>query len=298
MLVEQRAEFDAWRADPRNQAALDAMYELWEDLAVLKGAAPSAPPALAPASTGRRYLVPIIAAAASLLFAVVVGAGWLLTPRGTTLQTAAGEQKTQSMPDGSLIAVNVASALSYRIRDNERAVTLTEGEAAFSVTPDAERPFVVRAGDFEVRAVGTAFNVKQRDGMIEVSVSEGTVQICKATGARESEVLATLVAGQRLDFPAGFSEPSFASAPAQIQADQVSEWRMRIVSYENTPVRDVIEDFNRYFERKLFAEDAEILSRQVTIRLRVDDRERAIETLAGLLGVRVERSEKGEILRN
>lgn len=293
MLVEQRSEFDAWRSDPRNQAALDVMYELWDDLAVLKGAktAKAAPPA--PAK--RRYLAPALVAA-SLIVATIVATGWLLTPPGTTLQTAAGEQKTQSMPDGSLIAVNVASAVSYTVRDNERAVTLSDGEAAFFVTPDAKKPFVVRAGDFEVRAIGTTFNVRQRDGQIQVSVSEGKVEICRAGGHGAEAVLATLTAGQKLNFSAGFSEASFKAAPLSIPPDQVSEWRMRIVTYENAPVREVIEDFNRYFDRKLIAEDAEILSRQVTIRLRVDDRERALETLASLLDVRITRSEKGDLL--
>ena len=59
----------------------------------------------------------------------------------------------------------------------------------------------------------------------------------------------------------------------------------------------MIEDFNRYFERKLLSDDAKILSQQVTIRLRVDDRERALETLAGLLDVQIERTEKSDLLR-
>jgi transmembrane sensor len=228
----------------------------------------------------------------------IIAASWLLRPPETTLQTAAGEQKTQSMPDGSLIAVNVASAVSYTVRDNERAVTLSKGEAAFFVTPDAKKPFVVRAGDYEVRAVGTTFNVRQRDGHIQVSVSEGKVEVCRATGQGADAVLATLTAGQKLDFAAEFSEASFKAAPLPIPPDQVSEWRMRIVTYENAPVRDLIEDFNRYFDKKLMAEDDEILSRQVTIRLRVDDRERALETLASLLDVRIERTERGELLRD
>ena len=174
-------------------------------------------------------------------------------------------------------------------------MTLADGEAAFSVTPDATKPFVVRAGDFEVRAVGTTFNVRKRGGIIQVSVSEGKVEICR-TGGDSTAVLATLSAGQKLDFPAGFAVSSFDSAPLAIPPDQVSEWRMRIVTYENAPVRDVIEDFNRYFDRKLFAADSEILAQQVTIRLRVDDRERALETLAGLLDARVTRTEKGDRL--
>ena len=38
MLAEDRAAFDAWHSDPRNQAALNAMHELWGELAILKDA--------------------------------------------------------------------------------------------------------------------------------------------------------------------------------------------------------------------------------------------------------------------
>jgi len=294
MLVEQRAEFDAWRSDPRNQAALDVMYELWDDLAVLKGA--SAPEAAPKPVARQRFLAPLLALASAGIVAAVVGALLMQTPE-KTLQTVAGEQKTQSMPDGSLIAVNVATAVSYKVHEGERSVTLSEGEAAFSVAPDASAPFVVRAGDFEVRAVGTAFNIKQRDGVIQVSVSEGKVTICRADSQSGSDVLATLAAGQRLEFASAFSPDSFKAAPVSVPPEQVAEWRMRIVTYENAPVRAVIEDFNRYFDRKLLAEDPELLSRQVTIRLKVDDRERALALLAALLDARVDHTNTGDILR-
>lgn len=290
MLVEQRAEFDAWRADPRNQSALNAMYELWGDLAVLKAANPAAP---------KKVERPYAAIAAALLLVVVGGAlaaAQLMRPAGTTIQTVAGQQRTQSTPDGSVIAVNVASAVSYTINDAERSVRLGDGEASFSVKPDKSRPFVVRVGDYRVRAVGTAFNVKQRNGAIQVGVSEGKVDICRVGAGGELIPLVSLGAGQLLQFPAAYSAATFATVPAVVPAEQVSEWRMRIVTYEDVPVRDVVEDFNRYFAQKLEVKEPALLEKRVTIRLKVDNREQAIDTLAGLLDVRVVRTEKGEEL--
>lgn len=286
MLVEQRQEFDAWRADPRNQAALDAMRDLWDDLAVLKDSRPTEPK---PLPAPRR-----VAAVMSVLVAFcALGAGWIVLSGSPTIRTDVGQQQARSLPDGSLISVNVASNVSYAITSDRRDVTIGEGEAAFSVKPDPVRPFVVKAGDFEVRAVGTEFNVRQRDGMVEVAVREGQVDICRAGS---SSVLATLGAGELLRFPAAFEGDQFERTPTPIPAAQVAEWRMRVVTYEDALVRDVVADLNRYFEPKLKVQDDALQNRRVTVRLKVDERDSAVQTLASLLDAKVAKPETGGLL--
>jgi transmembrane sensor len=288
MLAEDRAAFDAWHADPRNQAALNAMHELWGELAILKDAK-SVRKAVRP----RR--VRTIAAAALLLASVgAAGIAWVALARDTTIHTAAGEQQTRSLPDGSVIAVNVASNVSYRLSEGRRLVRLDDGEAAFSVKSDPQRPFIVRTGGYDVRATGTAFNVRERNGSIEVSVSQGRVEICSAMDGNR---LAILGAGQFLRLPAAPLEGAKQSlTPTAIPAAQISEWRMRVVTYEDAPVREVVADFNRYFERKLRVDEAGLADQRVTVRLQVDDRDRAIETLANLLNVHVQTTARGETL--
>lgn len=289
MLVEQREAFDLWRADPRNQVALDRMHELWGELAVLKLRDPAPRKALA-------FRRRAIAAAAFLVVVIGGTVGWLALARDPIIETSAGEQKSQSLPDGSLVTVNVSSELSYAMRDDTRFVKMSDGEAAFAVKADPQKPFVVHAGDFEVRAVGTAFNVRRRDGLIEVAVSEGKVQICSGSGSDAGAILATLSAGQLMRFSDIRNSGQFSVVPTTVPTEQISEWRMRVVTYENATVREVIEDFNRYFENKRLIARGSLLERRVTIRLQVENRESAIETLAALLGANVARSSEGEVL--
>ena len=58
----------------------------------------------------------------------------------------------------------------------------------------------------------------------------------------------------------------------------------------------MVEDFNRYFEKKLLVEPPGIRNRRVTIRLQVEDRERAVAMLADLLGVEDRKTREGETL--
>ncbi len=288
MLAEQRAAYDIWRADPQNQAAMDAVHELWGELAVLKDLGPAALP------VRRRSGRVVAAAAAAAVILGALGTSWILMSGPGRIETAVGQQKVQSLPDGSLVALNVASRVSYVIGEDRRVVTIGNGEAAFTVKADRDRPFVVRAGDYEVRATGTAFNVRQRDGEIEVSVSEGGVEICAAVGPKAGDVLASVTSGSLLRFPAEWSSGAFASlALSPVSPAQVGEWRTHVVSYEDAPVREVVADLNRYFSRKLVVETPSLLDKQVTIRLQVEDRDRAIGTLASLLNVRI-RVEAGQ----
>jgi transmembrane sensor len=51
------------------------------------------------------------------------------------------------------------------------------GEAHFFVEKDPQRPFVVNAAGIDVRAVGTAFNVRIDPAAVEVLVTEGRVRV-------------------------------------------------------------------------------------------------------------------------
>ena len=64
-----------------------------------------------------------------------------------------------SLPDGSVVWLNIGSSLTYQTTFlNNRQVTL-DGEALFEVQKDTKHPFVVSAGDIRVKVLGTRFNV-------------------------------------------------------------------------------------------------------------------------------------------
>jgi transmembrane sensor len=293
MALDERARFDAWRADPLNQTALDRMHQLWGEAAAIK--ALDTPLRL---PRDRRFAIAAGIAAVLMLF-VLAGVGFMaLRPSeaAASIETAVGEQKTQSLPDGSLVAVNVASRLSYDMGGEQRLVSLEEGEAAFVVQSDPGRPFLVRAGDYAIRATGAAFNVRQRGGVVEIGVSDGSVAVAARRGAPAGRMLRVLRSGQALRLPASAATAAEAPAPSPIPVTQVAEWRMRVVTYEDVSVGEVIEDFNRFFVRPVRSADPELARRRVTIRLQVEDRERALDTLADLLGADIRPAQREDVL--
>ena len=72
-----------------------------------------------------------------------------------------GQRANITLPDGTRVWLNSHTELRYGTEygHKERLVEL-DGEAYFEVAKDKNRRFVVRAGDLEVEALGTSFDVK------------------------------------------------------------------------------------------------------------------------------------------
>lgn len=71
-----------------------------------------------------------------------------------------GQMKTVLLSDGTAVTLNSGSLLSYpeTFRGDTRNVYLT-GEATFEVAHDKNHPFIVSSQDFDVKVLGTVFNL-------------------------------------------------------------------------------------------------------------------------------------------
>ena len=85
-----------------------------------------------------------------------------------------------TLPDGSVVTLNKNSQLDYpsKFKGETRTISL-KGEAFFNVTPNKEKPFVIHVNDVTVRVVGTSFNIKSVNGVTEVIVETGVVQVIR-----------------------------------------------------------------------------------------------------------------------
>lgn len=100
-----------------------------------------------------------------------------------------GEKKTIWLPDSSKVILNAKSTL--RIDENfgvaGREVNLI-GEALFDVTHNEKMPFVVNMKHFDVKVLGTLFNVKayEEDKIQEASLIRGKVQVIVKNDEKKS----------------------------------------------------------------------------------------------------------------
>ena len=96
-----------------------------------------------------------------------------------TYSTISGKSKV-ILPDGTEVWLHNNTTLSYNndFGEKERRVSL-DGEAFFSVTKNADKPFIVNADQLNVKVYGTRFNVECFSGKenILVSLLEGSVAL-------------------------------------------------------------------------------------------------------------------------
>lgn len=118
--------------------------------------------------------------------------------RPPSFATLNGEKKLVTLPDGTKIHLNAASSLSIDpdFYKKNRIVYLS-GEALFDVTHDTHLPFIVRINNYDVKVLGTLFNVKAYEGerISETTLLRGSVQIIKNDGGT-----LTLVPNQKVIF--------------------------------------------------------------------------------------------------
>ena len=89
-----------------------------------------------------------------------------------TLIVPKGERQKVIFSDSSWVILNAQSTMKYPVafRGKERKVYV-EGEAYFEVTRDEEHPFIVSVKNFDVRVLGTSFNVMSYDDEFASSVT-------------------------------------------------------------------------------------------------------------------------------
>ena len=124
-----------------------------------------------------------ITAAAIIVAGLFFTINYFGAGRANSMKTYAavyGERKNIQLPDGSVVTLNAGS----NIRINEKYGIATrdvylEGEAFFEVKHDSSLPFIVHTPAMDVKALGTAFNVKAylNEKNTETSLISGLVEV-------------------------------------------------------------------------------------------------------------------------
>ncbi len=261
--ARERDEFTRWlAADPQHRQAFDAVAALWGELDAIKHRV--AKPEIMTAKTPllhRLWAVPALAMCCLML--------WLFTPLPIVLRadfhSGYGEIRDIRLSDGSVAHLNSNSALAVHIDDSRRQLTLLQGEVWFEVSPDSTRPFRVHAEHGTVTALGTAFNIRLRDGQAEVSVTEHSVavEVEQAQGRAQHAVVGE---GQQLvyDSKAGLGDIK------TIDSRTVTAWQRGKLVFQDRPLAEVIAELNRYHRGYLLISDSSIAQRRVNGVFRTD----------------------------
>lgn len=285
-----RAAFDAWYAENlRHQGAYLRAQAIWHTLdkaTIQQNLRPGQLPRHAPVSRRAVIAGGMVAAA---------GLAALLLPRrapDAVLTTTLGEFRKVPLPDKSVASLNSGSHVEVRMTSKLRRVVLVEGEAWFEVAKNPEKPFVVEAGDVRVRAVGTAFSVRRRDGGADVLVTEGVVEAWSEGGSADGP-RRRLSAGDEAFVPSDAAAIRVAAAPAEVERKLA--WREGNIVLDNETLDEAAAEFNRYNSQKITIADPAVGKLRFVGQYRIDQPAQFAQSVQAVTGATVS-IEDGSIL--
>lgn len=196
-----------------------------------------------------------LAAAGLLLIGTSIGSYLVLSrsgpdvattsPAAHTISTRPGEQMSLRLADGTVVLLAPASTLRLPLTYGQpaRAVEL-EGQAAFTVTHDSTRPFVVRAGGVVAHDLGTRFVVRAyaEDTLADVVVAEGVVAVTRGSSPSRAEDRLVLKRGER----ARATPDGRLALTRDVSLDLYYAWTEGRVVFRRTPLREVVIQLRRW----------------------------------------------------
>jgi ferric-dicitrate binding protein FerR (iron transport regulator) len=221
-----------------------------------------------------RVIPKLMRIAALLLIPIITGLAAHLYVKHSNIQsvefveyfTPNANIQTIDLPDGSSVIMNHGSIIVYpRNFTSQKREVFLNGEAKFTVNPDKKRPFIVKTNDMNIEALGTVFNV--------------------SSYAENSQTIATLVNG-KIKVDMKNSEKNFTLEPLQqIVFDRKTgkifnrqaklelelAWERGYLSFQNSSIEDIMQEIQRKYDVKIYANYKEIEGEKLTVKFTPDE---------------------------
>lgn len=201
-----------------------------------------------------------------------------------------------TLPDGSEIALNLNSTLTYpeKFSKQSRNVEL-EGEAFFQVEHNPKQPFTIKAGNANIKVLGTSFNVKAiKDSDVEVSVSTGRVQLFSIDSITGDTASVLLAAGQKGVLPHSGSAP--VKLESVVEPDEMF-WMDRTLVFKQIELSKVIQMLEKYYKVNVTIENQMALTCSYTATFTDADIDTILAMLATTFNFELTGSEPNYVLK-
>lgn len=182
-----------------------------------------------------------------------------------TITVPAGQRVNLTLSDGTNVWLNARSHMKYPVTfgKNSREVIL-DGEAYFDVAPDKEKPFFVQTLKYNVKVVGTKFNVEAYSDTkkFETSLMEGAVTVTSLKNTAQS---VSLTPNNKVTDVNGNLETT------AITDYNNYKWKEGLISFKNTSFTEIMEAFEKCYGIKIVIENKKVKDFMFTGKFRHSD---------------------------
>lgn len=182
-----------------------------------------------------------------------------------TIIVPVGQRANIQLPDGTNVWLNARTQMTYPayFTGAKREVELN-GEAYFEVSHDAEKPFVVHTKSFEVKVLGTKFNVKAYNDAEDFTTAlmEGSVEV---TNTMNKNNTIRLLPDQKVDYREG------RLLCSSIEDYDIYRWREGLMCFKDIQFIDLIRQFENSYGVRIIIENEKAKEKVFSGKLRISD---------------------------
>ncbi len=165
-----------------------------------------------------------------------------------------GSRTLVQLSDGTIVHLNCGSKIRYPrfFVGKTRDLTLV-GEGFFEVNHDPKHPFIVRAKNMQIKALGTKFNVLTypESDLISTTLVDGKVELADNINGKTT-TLESLTPGQHVDYNTKTRKISIAEGDMK----KFIAWKDGLLVFDNASIEEVSERLSRIFNVDItFSED-------------------------------------------
>ena len=157
-----------------------------------------------------------------------------------TLQVPTGAEHRVLLADGTSVLLNSGTTLRYpsAFTGECRRVEI-EGEGYFEVADNPGKPFIVHTGSYDIKVVGTSFNVHSypQNGQVVTTLEEGKVEIL--AGARTHRLLP----GDQAVWDKNTGEMRLQ----KVDTELYTSWRNGYYYFRQTPLEEIMTTLSLWY---------------------------------------------------
>jgi transmembrane sensor len=167
-----------------------------------------------------------------------------------------GQRLTFTLPDSSTVILNSGSEVEYSNDFTKRRTIHLKGEAFFKVTKNNDSPFIVQTNDFDVKVLGTEFNINSNTSNQTVSLAKGKVNV----RFEESKDEINLMPNEELVYNA----KTKAVTKRNFDVSKILAWKDNILFLDDEKIEDALPRINQFYGVNFVIKDPEIATKHIT----------------------------------
>lgn len=176
-----------------------------------------------------------------------------------------GQRVNLQLPDGTSVWLNASSEIIYPayFSGSTREIHLN-GEAYFEVEHNASKPFIVHTETFDIKVLGTKFNVEAYKGMegFTTALMEGSVEV---TDRKNKDKSVRLYPAQKVAFRNG----ELCKSP--IDNYDVYRWREGLICFKVTRFADLMRQLEKNYGVRILINNEAVKEKVFSGKFRTTD---------------------------